>query len=297
MSLLRTLYFLLHHPLNQNSKLKAFKRFIFWQIGSRMIPGKVIVPFVDKSMLLIKPGMTGATGNIYVGLQEFEEMAFLLHFLRPNDLFVDVGANVGSYTVLASSVVGARSIAIEPIRSTFQNLLQNIKLNHISDFVETLNIGIGARNEIVKFSSSYDTTNRVLTDSDLSDEYQEVYLSNLDSIIDSANPILIKIDVEGYETNVINGADAILSNQSLLAVIIELNGAGKKYGYEDALLNSKMLSYGFNSFGYDPFSKELFRMDGKGKNGNVIYLRNLNEIKLRLNSSNSFYISNTNCRI
>jgi hypothetical protein len=37
-----------------------------------------------------------ATGNLYVGLHEFEEMAFLLHFLRRGDLFADVGANVGS---------------------------------------------------------------------------------------------------------------------------------------------------------------------------------------------------------
>jgi hypothetical protein len=50
-------------------------------------------------------GMTGATGNLYVGLHEFEEMAFLLHFLRPGDLFADVGANVGSYTILAAVAV------------------------------------------------------------------------------------------------------------------------------------------------------------------------------------------------
>jgi hypothetical protein len=55
------------------------------------------------------------TGNLYAGLHEFSEMGFLLHLLRQNDLFVDVGANLGSYTVLASAVCQARNIAFEPV--------------------------------------------------------------------------------------------------------------------------------------------------------------------------------------
>ena len=48
--------------------------------------------------------MTGATGNIYCGLYEFLDMAFLLHFLRNGDLFGDIGSNIGSYTVLATGL-------------------------------------------------------------------------------------------------------------------------------------------------------------------------------------------------
>ena len=59
--------------------------------------------------------MTGATGNIYAGLHEFVDMAFCLHLLRSGDLFVDVGANIGSYTVLASKVAGANSVTLELI--------------------------------------------------------------------------------------------------------------------------------------------------------------------------------------
>jgi thymidylate synthase len=63
--------------------------------------------------------MTGATGNIYAGLHEFEDMAFLLHLLRSEDMFADVGSNIGSYTILASGVVGAKSVAFEPVPSTY----------------------------------------------------------------------------------------------------------------------------------------------------------------------------------
>jgi len=43
------------------------------------------------------------------------DMGFLLHFLRKDDLFLDVGANIGSYTVLAGGAVGAKSISFEPV--------------------------------------------------------------------------------------------------------------------------------------------------------------------------------------
>lgn len=46
--------------------------------------------------------MRGATGNVYVGLHEFESMGFVLHVLRSSSAFIDVGANVGAYTVLAA---------------------------------------------------------------------------------------------------------------------------------------------------------------------------------------------------
>ena len=80
--------------------------------------------------------MTGVTGNIYAGLHEFADMAFVLHFLRAGDLFADVGANVGSYTILASGVVGCRTVAFEPDPVTAAALERNINLNKIAERVE-----------------------------------------------------------------------------------------------------------------------------------------------------------------
>ena len=61
----------------------------------------VVVNYINDSRLLVQTGMTGATGNIYTGLHEFEDMGFALHFLQEGDYFIDLGVNVGSYTVLA----------------------------------------------------------------------------------------------------------------------------------------------------------------------------------------------------
>src|SRR5262249_13208614 len=73
---------------------------------------------------------------IYAGLHEFADMAFALHFLRAGDLFADGGANIGSYTVLASGVVGCRTVAFEPDPATAAALERNVSLNKIAERVE-----------------------------------------------------------------------------------------------------------------------------------------------------------------
>ena len=57
--------------------------------------------------------------NIYCGLHEAPDMAFLLYFVRPSDTFLDIGAYVGSYMILASGAVCPHSIAIDPVPSTY----------------------------------------------------------------------------------------------------------------------------------------------------------------------------------
>jgi len=56
---------------------------------------------------------------------------------------VDVGANVGAYTVLASGVAGAKSISFEPSPSTFWYLARNVKLNDLEKLSEPFNLALG----------------------------------------------------------------------------------------------------------------------------------------------------------
>ena len=65
------LRFILNHPLNRRKKLRALGRFIRWQVGSRLAPGPVIIPFVEPTRLVARPGLMGATGIYYTGLYEF----------------------------------------------------------------------------------------------------------------------------------------------------------------------------------------------------------------------------------
>jgi len=113
-------------------------------------------------MLLIRRG-EAATLAIYTGLFEYEEMCFVLNALRGTDLFVDVGANIGAYTVLAAAAVGCRCVAFEPIPVTFRELLMNIRLNDISHLVEPVDAAVGSTNGTTVCTSGRGAANAVVT--------------------------------------------------------------------------------------------------------------------------------------
>lgn len=283
MSLLGTLGFITNHPLNRAHKLGAMIRFVKWQVGSRVLPGAVVYDWIGGSKFLVKNGETGLTGNIYTGLHEFDDMAFLLHFLRAEDLFVDIGANVGSYSILACSVVGAKGIAFEPIPSTYTRLVENMRLNHLDEKVNCINKGVGEQQGSVVFTSDGDTVNHALASGEQCDNKVVVEVTSLDTALNDETPSLIKIDVEGYETQVLAGAEKTLQKQSLDAVIMELNGSGSRYGFRESKILDVMLGSGFKTYSYNPFNRELVDLQGKNrKSGNTLFIRDRARVESRI---------------
>ena len=82
------------------------------------------------------------------------------------DLFADIGANAGSYSVLAAGITGAAVVAVEPAPDAFARLQANIVLNDLNHLVQLHCCAVGSETGTVKFSTSQDTTNHVI-DSDI----------------------------------------------------------------------------------------------------------------------------------
>lgn len=287
-ALFKTLHFIYSHPLNRKRRFEAIIRFFKWQIGTRLLPYTVAVPFAEQSKLFMYRGLKGATQNLYCGLQEFEDMAFLLHFLRAGDQFVDIGANVGSYTVLAAGEVGAKTIAIEPIPGTFKQLCHNIALNDIAHTVRSLNIGLGSQPDVLHFTQHLDTTNHVVQDP--AADTVAVDVKTFDEIAEIAQNTLIKIDVEGFETEVLMGMSAALQHPNLRGIIIELNGSGKKYGYEDAAIHHRLLEAGFQAYHYFPFERKFEPRSTYSEENNTIYLKDLSFAAQRVQTARKMEI-------
>lgn len=286
MSLLSTIQFVINHPLNRKHRLNSVIRFAKWQVGSRLVPGSIVFNWINGSKFLVNTGETGLTGNIYTGLHEFVDMAFLLHVLRAEDLFVDIGANVGSYTILACSAVGSRGIAFEPVPNTYKRLIENMRLNYLDEKVKCINKCVGAQPGSTSFTSDSDTTNHALAVGEKSDKTVDVEVISLDLALKDESPVLIKLDVEGYETLVLEGAQEILKKQSLHSVIIELNGSGSRYGFDELKILELMLDYGFNTYSYNPPTRELVDLKGKNLNsGNTLFIRNKAFVEERIRSA------------
>lgn len=287
MSLLNTLHFIVNHPLNKNNKGRALLRFFKWQINSRLNPYPTLYPFAEKSQFIVNKGLTGATGNLYCGLHEYEDMAFVLHFLREGDLFVDIGANVGSYTLLAASEVGSETISVEPVPQTFKTLKANIVLNNIDHITTALNIGMGSEKGMLKFTKSLDTVNHVATEKEK--DTIDVQIDKFDNLIKITKPTLLKIDVEGFETEVLKGMGDALKSPNLIAIIIELNGSGNRYGYSENEIHNKLLKHNFKPFCYSPTERKLTETGNFG-NHNTIYIKDINLTQQRVKTAKKFKI-------
>jgi len=286
----RTFGFILKHPLGKKHPAKAFWRFAWWQAQSRLSKSKFIVkPFIGDVKFYAAKRLSGITGNIYTGLHEFHDMAFLLHLLRPGDTFFDIGANVGSYTLLASGIAKASSVALEPVKATFDILSSNIGLNDLQDKVKLINAGAGAAAGEIRFSADEDTGNHVIAQDETGKNTVTVPVITVDSLLSVYPPTLIKIDVEGFETEVLNGMTATLDSAALEAVIIELNGSGARYGFKDIDIHNLLLSKNFNAYYYDPFKRQLKNAPSYG-NHNTIYCRDLSFVKGRIEKATAFKI-------
>lgn len=168
-------------------------------------------------------------GDIYYGVGfEQGELALVEKLVSPGGTFIDVGANVGVYTLLASRLVGAggRVHSFEPHNDAFALLKMNVGLNHaenvnlnpiaIADAVGEMDLYMNAQSALTGLGR----TNRGVLSG-----VQKVPVWSLDHYARQANVSeadFLKIDVEGFEGHVLRGAQALLSASRNLIVISEL---------------------------------------------------------------------------
>lgn len=286
-SLPRTLRFIWTHPFAGQHKWKALGAYANWQIVSRCVRGgAAVMPFTANSQLYATSDLHGATGNLYLGLHEFSEMSFLLHFLRAEDLFFDIGANVGSYTVLASAEVGSSVVACEPVPATSAILKKNIALNECCDIASVIEKAAGESEGAVEITGGLDAQNHVVSGRDQKDILKDeatiqVDVTTLDQLAESRVPNLIKIDVEGFEKHVLDGASVVLNDASLKAIIIEMSD----FSMEDS--HRLLTDAGFEPFRYLPFKRHLDGPIQLDASSNVIYVRatEVDFVKHRLSES------------
>ena len=158
---------------------------------------------------------------------ESETVPVLVEYLRKSTCFVDVGANCGIYTVIGCAVnPKIKVIALEPVPQIFEALQRNVRENHLENHVTAMQVAVSNVEGVVPFHQSDEPTMGSLN----ANGYRgyggtiiEVKTIVLDSL--GVKPDLIKIDVEGFEDVVLEGASKILA-QDRPYIILEANPDG-----------------------------------------------------------------------
>ncbi|MCC6625137.1 MAG: FkbM family methyltransferase [Deltaproteobacteria bacterium] len=284
MGVLDTIRYIVRHPLAGKHPVRSLVDWARWQLGSRLVPGPIVVPFVDATQLVVARGNSAALGNVYCGLHEPEDMAFVLHFLTADDLFADVGANVGSYTVLAAGAVGARAHAFEPVPITFRALETNVRHNRLEGRVTLHRTGVGAEAAELVMTSDADAGNRILRPGESAPDTVRVQVRRLDDLLAGEVPALVKIDVEGFEQEVLAGAPATLASPALRAIIIEV------WTRHDEVARA-LAERGFTAIDYDPLTRTASARGAVQRaRPNTIFVRDVAEAQARVRAARRFQI-------
>ncbi len=182
--------------------------------------------------------------DIYYGYyQEYFDSQLLLSLIHPGARVVDVGANFGYYTLLASQRVTETGlvIAFEPNPEVYQLCQQNISLNHLEQIVQAHQVCLGATEGETDFylteESSFSgigATGRAKIKAKITiplyplDTFlQQLQISSLD---------LLKIDVEGYEFAVLEGGLQTLANSPDCVIMLEVSAKNLNQERRDALI-------------------------------------------------------------
>jgi len=248
----------------RSKKLVRLARLAWWR--SQAGKPQVDVYIQEGARMRLYPG-SFLSRLIFCEDYEMSERSFLKDFLRPGDIFVDAGANIGLFTVIASRYVGARGhvYAFEPCAETHRRLLENVRMNGLtnvscfqaalSDHRERLDMTVSLDGFDVCNSLAKPALGRLFAsesvDSIAWDEFAgEHGLAGRVS--------MMKIDVEGWEAHVINGGVGTLSREDAPILQVEFSDqAALPAGSSLRKLYGALESLGYKMFIYDARNRTL----------------------------------------
>jgi FkbM family methyltransferase len=235
-----------------------------WQLWRRVVRRTVLIRCAEGSLLL-SPSWSRATAVIAgTGLTERDEALFTVDLLRAGDLLVDVGANVGFYTILAARR-GARVKSYEPTAEACAVVERGLELNEVAELVTVHRAACGSEAGTARFTTGLDISNHLAAPGEPG---IQVPVTTLDEELAAEQPplMMFKVDAEGHDLEVLQGG--IRTIERLLPVIlveIWMGGSGPA-GMLEPL--------GYRPFAYEPSNRALreIRLADRRGGGNMLLI-------------------------
>jgi len=211
---------------------------------------------------------------------ESKESDFIVNNIKEADVFIDVGANIGYFSMLAAKQKVKKILAFEPVPKTFDMLTLNIRHNNFNDIIKAFNIALGSKEHVVKCISSLGPKNHI--------EYQknnihtglstiDIKISTLDRLLKDEKEVksvdFIKIDVEGYEYEFLQGArETIGVFKPMILMEIEEHRLAKYNASAQQVFDFLSdLDYKYLFIGEDCVGKGNFPVDDLKKTRNFVF--------------------------
>jgi FkbM family methyltransferase len=208
---------ILNHPSNKSTRFRALMRAGHFQFRGRVLRRPTLARLGEQAVLLAHVNSSAASKAVYANPPDAAQMRVWSARLQPGDLFIDVGANVGVYSLWAAGH-GAKVVALEPGPLAASRLRANVALNPAFD-VQVIEAALSDRSRTLTMDFHGDTTAHI------SAIGAEVVSLTLDEVIGDRIVAGVKIDVEGAERLVLEGAAVALREQRIRCLQLEWNAA------------------------------------------------------------------------
>lgn len=256
LTLIEKLDYLGRHPGFRAAPASVLFRLLLWKSYCALgISGSIRLP-PSHARMVVPPQWRGMSKVAFTFRERYErELALLASVLSPGDVFADVGACYGIYTLMAASLVGemGRVLAFEPSGEAFRILRRNIALNGFSNVLDR-RVALADRPGIHPFYVYSNPSRNSFRGDASADACQCVETSTLDHELARAGLLrldVIKIDTEGAEGLVLRGARQALAEFHPL-VILEINpAAASRLGLESDGAWRLLRRHGYSFLGLD----------------------------------------------
>ena len=185
-------------------------------------------------------------------LSEHELLSVIQETLKSGDVFLDVGSNIGIFTVFGAKAVGPRGtvVSCEPCTSTFNRLQKNVELNDLQN-VTCLKLALSHTCSIKRLLLNNPDSFGVMAQlSDAGGPSEDVRAADYDSLIEDEGlpiPRVVKMDIEGHEYSALKGMEITLSNPACIALFCEIHPYALPCGVTNRDVIVLIESFGFES--------------------------------------------------
>jgi FkbM family methyltransferase len=167
------------------------------------------------------------------GSYESRVQQLLSRILRPGTIFFDVGANFGYYSILAARL-GAQAVAFEPDPANLQEFVQHVELNGLNNKIRLERMAVYSRSGEILFDRAGGETPHGNAHVRASEEFTtdafRVPCTSLDDfVVSNPVPTLVKMDVEGAESEVLKGAERLFQTARPLLICEIHDVANEKF--------------------------------------------------------------------
>lgn len=254
-SLIATIW---NHPANRQVRWRAIVRALHWQYHQRLVGSYLDIPYHGFKLRCPPGNHSGSRAIYFSAMPDFAEMQFMRHYLRPGDRFIDAGANLGLYSLLARALVGAEGHvhAFEPNPAVATSLRANLDLNGIEN-VSLHHIGLSDVNGSAAFDANDDDCLGHVITRDIPDGAGEITVGRLDTLLPDVPYAMAKFDIEGYEPFAIRGAANWLARSNPPAMLVEMGGYTKRHGMTTAEFVAELADLGYQCVRYEPETRRM----------------------------------------